>query len=209
VNCWALVPVKTPGLGKTRLSPRLGSLERRQLVETMLARVLGALADSHLVDQIAIVGIAPELCPPGVLHLPDAGTGLNGALTVASQQAQRSGACEILVLHADLPLVLGEEIDDFIRSGRRQCMALASDHHGQGTNAIFLSQPADFAFSFGPHSLARHQALAAARGLQPVLSQAPGLMLDIDTAQDLELLAEKAPLLDMSTSIPCWNLPHA
>lgn len=207
MSCWALVPLKTPGLGKTRLSPGLGSLERRQLVETMLARVLEALADSHLVDQIAIVGMDPELCPSGVLHLPDAGTGLNGALTVASQQAQRAGAHEILVLHADLPLVLAEEIDDFIRSGRRQCMALASDRHGQGTNAIFLSQPADFAFSFGPNSLARHQALAAARDQQPALSQAPGLMFDIDTAQDLQVLAEQALPLDMPKSIPCWSLP--
>lgn len=209
MSCWALVPLKKPGLGKTRLSPGLDSLGRRQLVEAMLARVLAALTDSRLVDQVAIVGTDPELCPPRVLHLPDAGNGLNGALTVASQQARLAGAHEILVLHADLPLVLGEEIDQFILSGRRQRMALASDRHGQGTNAIFLSQPDGFAFSFGPYSLARHQALAAARNLQPALSQAPGLMFDIDTAQDLAELAERLLPLDMTKPIPCWSLSHA
>lgn len=209
MSCWALVPLKTPGVGKTRLSPGLDSHGRRQLVENMLARVLHALAHSRLVDQVAIVGMDPALCPPGTVHLPDAGNGLNAALAVASQQAQQAGAREVLVLHADLPLVLSEEIDDFILAGRRQRMALASDRHGQGTNALFLGQPAGFAFSFGPHSLARHLALAAAGDLQPALSRAPGLMFDIDTAEDLQALAAQARPQDLPQSIPRWSLSHA
>ncbi|WP_178114723.1 2-phospho-L-lactate guanylyltransferase [Pseudomonas saliphila] len=209
MSCWALIPLKAPSQGKTRLSQTLDSRSRTQLIENMLMRVLAALAGSYLVDRIAIVGMLPDRCRADIRHLPDPGTGLNGALSAASQQLQATGAQELLVLHADLPLLLSEEVDQFILAGRRQGMALASDHHALGTNAIFLSQPDDFAFSFGPHSLTRHLTLAAARNLQPAMNQAPGLMFDVDTAQDLQTLIEAAPPFYIPESISHWSPAHA
>lgn len=209
MSCWALIPLKTPGRGKTRLSARLSESDRKQLVETMLAGVLDALAASRHVDNIAIVGMSPQYCPPGVIHITDPGHGLNAALTYGRQQLQAAGVSELLVLHADLPLVASSDIDEFILCGRRQHIALASDHHGHGTNAIYLRQPENFAFSFGRHSLARHLAQAEARNLMPALSQARGLMFDLDTVQDLNCLQTVTLPIGHSQPSAHWSLSHA
>ena len=208
-NCWALIPLKTPGLGKTRLSGRLNSDDRKQLVETMLAGVVNALNASRLVDNIAIVSLSADHCPPGVLHISDPGNGLNGALTYASQQLQRIGASELLVIHADLPLIDSRDIDSFISAGRQQDMALASDHHGMGTNAIYLRQPENFTFNFGHGSLARHLRQAEERGLKPALSQARGLQFDLDTEQDLHCLQTINLPYSRPQSSAHWSLSHA
>ena len=208
-NCWALIPLKTPGLGKTRLSGRLSSEDRKQLVETMLSGVIDALTASRLVDNIAIVSMSAEHCPAGVLHISDPGKDLNGALTYASQQLQMIGARELLVIHADLPLIDSNDIDSFINAGRQQQIALASDHHGMGTNAIYLRQPENFTFSFGYGSLARHLSQAEERGLKPAFSQARGLQFDLDTEQDLHCLNTINLPHNRPQSPAHWSLSHA
>lgn len=208
-HCWALIPLKTPGLGKTRLSARLSSDDRKHLVETMLSGVIDALIASRLVDHIAIVSMNADHCPPGVLHINDPGSDLNGALTHANQQLQMIGARELLVLHADLPLIDSNDIDTFINAGRQQHIALASDHHGTGTNAIYLRQPNNFTFSFGHDSLARHLSQAEERGLKPAFSQAWGLQFDLDTEQDLHCLNTINLPHSRPQSPAHWSLSHA
>lgn len=188
MSCWALIPLKTPGLGKTRLSRELGAREREELITAMLGRVVDALMDSREVEHVAMVGGVPSHCPDGVRHLLDSGQGLNEALSTANSELQLLGAKELLVLHADLPLACGMEIDQFVRSGRCRQIALASDRHKRGTNAVFLSQPSRFAFAFGTDSFARHLACAEAQHIRPALSESPGLMLDVDTADDLRMV---------------------
>ncbi|MGO1499910.1 MAG: 2-phospho-L-lactate guanylyltransferase [Marinobacter sp.] len=209
MSCWALIPLKTPGLGKTRLSARLSESGRKKLVETMLGEVLDALAASHHVDYVAIVGMSPQHCPPGVMHIADPGRGLNAALTHARNQLRAAGASELLVMHADLPFVESSEIDDFILCGRRQQIALASDHHGLGTNAIYLRQPENFAFNFGCHSLARHITQAEALNLKPALSKARGLLFDLDTVQDLNSLQNVTLPFGRPQPSAHWSLSHA
>lgn len=203
MTCAALIPLKTLGLGKTRLSPGLSSGHRKQLVETMLGAVIKALIESTQVDQIAIVGMDPLHCPASVLHLADPGQGLNAALTFGSHQLRQFGADELLIIHADLPLVTGRDVDAFISAGRQCGIALAGDRHGSGTNALFLEASSSFRFCFGENSLIQHLQQADICGLSPALSQSPGLMIDIDTPQDLSLLlgannhTSKPPLMRM------------
>lgn len=209
MSCWALVPLKIPEQGKTRLSSVLAPAIRRSLVIAMLERVVTALTESDLVDRIAIVGATSTLCPSGVLQLADPGKGLNAALSSASKELQSRGATELLVIHADLPCVSDAEINDIVRSGRRQGLALASDRHGRGTNALYLRTLSDFPFSFGPDSLPRHLAAAKTLGLQPALSNCPGLLLDIDTEEDLRLLGNRLLSFENYTSNSQRSLSHA
>jgi len=62
---------------------------------------------------------------------------------------------------------------------------LAPDRHGTGTNALLLRPPAALPFAFGVGSLARHRAVARARGLLSRSYDAPGTALDLDTPADL------------------------
>ena len=66
-------------------------------------------------------------------------------------------------------------------------IAIASDRHGTGTNAISLPLPEaeGFSFAFGPDSFARHQAEADRLGLRIEEIRSPGLARDIDEPEDL------------------------
>ena len=63
---------------------------------------------------------------------------------------------------------------------------IVPDRHGTGTNGLLLSPPDAFAPSFGPGSLARHEAAAAATGVAYAVDPLPSLVLDVDTPEDLE-----------------------
>jgi len=185
---WALVPLKARRFGKSRLAGMLDETARANLVQSMLARVLAALSDAREIDRIAVVCCEPERIPPDILSLPDSGHSLNDALAAGASRLWARGAHELLVIHADLPLVRAADVDHFVRCGRPQGMALAADRHGSGTNALFIAGLTDFRFHFGAHSLARHLAAAHARGITPALPGLDSLAFDIDTPADLACL---------------------
>lgn len=210
MSCWALIPLKTPGCGKTRLRSKLSSADRKELAEVLLTKVLNALVASRLVDKIAIVTTSAIHCPTGVVHIVDPETNLNDAITHGSQQLATAGAEEMLVIHADLPLIQSNDIDTFIAAGRRQKIALASDHHGTGTNAIYLNPLDEFRFNFGRNSFKQHCLLAKRLGLTPALNQARGLQFDLDTLDDLEYLQNEVltPKYLSSHQVSPWSTTH-
>jgi len=206
MSCWAVIPLKARCFGKTRLSGMLDEAARAGLVQTMFDTVLSALSEAHEIDHIAVVSNEPERVPSGVLALPDPGQGLNPALSSAAEMLRDHGARSLLVIHADLPLVQGSEIDHFVRAGRHQDMALAADRHGTGTNALFVMDRLDFPFRFGTNSLSRHLAEARLRRITPALPALNGLAIDIDTPADLACLwpAAAAPFAPTRWSpTPC------
>lgn len=192
MSCWALLAVKQPGQGKERLSAVLSPLQRRQLVKGMLERMLGVLQQSRALCGVAIV--TPDAAALGLTAskrlrlIDDPGGGLNAALTFAARQLEGDGVDELLLLHADLPLVSTGEIDQFIARGRRQGLLLASDARRQGSNALYLPLPCDFTFHFGSDSLQRHLAEAQRKSLPIAVADYPGLTFDIDEPVDLAQL---------------------
>lgn len=193
--CWALVPVKTRGLCKSRLAGRLGAGDRLSLVRSMLERALAALRDAALVDRIAVVSPERDTIPADILVLDDPGGGLNPALEAGREALLGRGATELVVLPADLPFVTPAEIDALIESGRRGGFALATDAAGTGTNALYVRPPVPFRFQFGPGSRYLHMNEAARVGLGAQLLHLRGLEFDVDGPADLgELLARDARL---------------
>jgi 2-phospho-L-lactate guanylyltransferase len=192
-GCWALVPVKTRGLCKSRLSGRLEAESRLTLVRSMLERGLAALRDARTIDRIAIVSPERDTVPADILVLPDPGGGLNAALEAGREALLAHGANELVVLFADLPFVTAGDIDALVVAGRRGGFALATDAAGTGTNALYLRPPVPFRFQFGPGSRSLHMLEAARVGLHAELLRTGGLQFDVDGPTDLgELLAHDA-----------------
>lgn len=187
--CWALVPIKARAACKSRLS-EITEEERRRLVELMLDSVISALLAADAVDRIAIVTPEPGPVPPGVLVLPDDGSGLNEALVSARDRVREMGATEIIILPSDLPFVRGADVDAMIQQGRRSGFALASDAAGIGTNALFLTADLPYLFCFGHGSREKHLAQALQLGLRPAMIHSERLEFDIDTQHDLRRLVE-------------------
>jgi 2-phospho-L-lactate guanylyltransferase len=200
---WALVPLRGLSTAKTRLGPDLDLAARRTLVEALLRRTLVAARDARSLDGTIVVtkdplvaGIAQAHGAIGLVeHLP----GLNEAIDAARSLAVARGATAVLVLPADLPAVSAAAVDALVgaaaasvtgvgRDPERGLVAVVSDRHGRGTNALLLTPPDSAEPAFGAESRAAHRAAAAVTGAEWVELAGP-LALDVDTPEDLLVAA--------------------
>jgi FO synthase len=185
VTVWAIVPVRSGGVGKSRLAPVLSPQHRTRLIESMLEQVIGALRRARGVDHVLVVSPDLAVAPPGTTLLRDTGEGLNAAVE-AGLRTLGAGVEAALVVAADIPRVTAVEIDQMVAACRGHDVGLAPDHLGEGTNALWLKLPARIAPAFGPRSRERHLALAVAAGASVAEVRLPGLAQDVDLPQDLQ-----------------------
>jgi 2-phospho-L-lactate guanylyltransferase len=194
---WAVVPVKQLARAKQRLSGLLGPEQRRLLCDAMLDDVLAALAAARGLAGILVVSSDPAARMLAMRHgarlLDDTGQGLNAAIAHAAGALAAEGAAAMLVIHGDAPLATADEIEALIAAhAAGHAVALAADRRGDGTNALLCAPPDTMSFHYGPGSFAAHREAARAAGHEPAVLDLPGLALDIDTADDLALFAERA-----------------
>ncbi len=69
-------------------------------------------------------------------------------------------------------------------------LVVCPDETEDGTNALLLAPPGDFAFHYGPGSFRAHLAEAARRGRAAHVVPAPGLRFDLDTESDWLMYCE-------------------
>ncbi|MDF7774873.1 2-phospho-L-lactate guanylyltransferase [Sphingomonas sp. AOB5] len=170
----AIVPLKSAPERKSRLAARLPQAARIALSEQMAAHVLQVLDSVPAIGRVIVLSPIPV---SGRDWRPDRGRGLNVELEAA--RADLAGEA-LLVMHADLPLLTPADVAALIGSAG-QGAALAPDRHGQGTNSIAASPCWVGRFAFGPDSLRLHLRATPAQ-----LVSRSGLMLDIDTPEDLD-----------------------
>jgi 2-phospho-L-lactate/phosphoenolpyruvate guanylyltransferase len=181
-----LVPVKSLAEAKGRLAPEVGPLQRRLLAIAMLEDVVAALQSVQGLDRPVVVSPDREVWRRAdamgcrVVEEPAGAGDLNGALVAAAANADGSG---LLVVAADLPLASAAGLERVLAAATAP-VAVVPSHDGGGTNVLAWRDPASFAPSFGPASAARHLAVPGA-----VRVDEPGLALDVDTADDLRLVA--------------------
>lgn len=191
-----IVPVKRFELAKQRLAGALDAGQRRQLACAMLRDVLGQLARCRGIDAVLLVSDEPALAQlrPDLdfQWLRPAGRGLNEAVTQGLAHLDALGATRTLVMHADLPLVRVNDLEQLLGAGADAPVVLVPDRRQRGTNALLLDRPLRMAPQFGPDSLARHQRAAAACGLRWRTWALASLALDIDEEDDLDVLRQAA-----------------
>src|SRR5688500_7362123 len=113
---WALVPVKSLALGKSRLSARLLPAERAELSIAMLRDVLTAVSQRPgivgglVVHSDGLVAqVAGEMSMEAMFESPGT-TDLNDALFQGLSLVSEWSANGVLILPADVPLVEPESI---------------------------------------------------------------------------------------------------
>ncbi|MDE8653497.1 2-phospho-L-lactate guanylyltransferase [Novosphingobium album (ex Liu et al. 2023)] len=190
MSCWAVIPIKAAGDGKSRLAGVLDPAAREALVDAMLAHVVATALATPSLDRVYLVGPSRHGLDEAITLLPDPGAGLNAALQAAlarlAGQAPDRVPDRVVVIAADLPHLSTLDLDLLARA-RDGAIAIAPDRHGTGTNALSLPLPdaAGFTFLFGEDSFARHCAEAERLGhnVETILSR--GLEKDIDEPADL------------------------
>ena len=176
-----LVPVKAFTEAKVRLAPALGPSARVRLVQTMaecVVRAAGNLPVSVVCDDPEVAAWA-KAQGASVVWAPE--RGLNGAVQQGVTALAAEGASQVVVAHADLPLAA-----DLGAVAAFHGVTLVPDRHDDGTNVVCVPTHAEFHFSYGPGSLARHTAEVLRLGLPLRVMREPLLAWDVDVPSDLD-----------------------
>jgi 2-phospho-L-lactate guanylyltransferase len=180
-----LVPLKALAEAKGRLAPGVGPLPRRLLAIAMFEDVIAALQAVPALAAPVVVSPDREVWRRAdamgcrVIEEPPGAGDLNAALASA---AKASDGSPLLVVAADLPLASAAGLERVLAADAPVAVVPSAD--GGGTNVLAWRDPASFAPSFGPDSAARHLAVPGA-----VRVDDPGLALDVDTLEDLRVMA--------------------
>ena len=192
-----VLPVKRFEIAKRRLGDGgLRSSDRVALATGMLTDVLETLKLASNVDDVVVVTGEPNAevlaRTYGAQVIADSPSdGHNEAARRGIDWAVGEGAFHVLLLAGDAPTVQAAEIDELVRMlSDGPEVVIVPDRHGTGTNALLLTPPDVIEPSFGDDSRVRHERLAQEAGATVRVAEIASLMLDIDTPEDLDALAE-------------------
>lgn len=186
-----IIPCKTLGDSKSRLSIVLDEKQRRDLslrllAKTMsLAALLTANANCHVVTDDPQA--KSDALAAGLQTIADPGLGLNAALDTARKQIwQQDKDCRLLVLPIDLPHASADALCELL--GSDASVAIAPDRKLDGTNALYLGPDAaaEFPFRFGANSFTLHCGAAHEKGLKLGIYASAALAFDLDTPEQLQ-----------------------
>jgi 2-phospho-L-lactate guanylyltransferase len=191
----AILPVKSFGAAKQRLSPTLAGGARQALAQAMFSDVLSSLRHVDGLDTIAVVTgdrIAESAAlASGAIVLRDREeSGQSAAAAIGAEYALHAGFDRALMVPGDTPMLDPAELSELLDRAERAELGLVvvPDRHGSGTNALLLWPPDAIAPSFGPDSRERHEEAAGSAGVSCAVEPLPSLVLDVDTPADLEAL---------------------
>ena len=184
-----LIPVKSFGEAKRRLSSSLSEEARAVLAQRFANTVVDAAHDLPVAIVCDDEGVARWAHSRGLSVLREEGQGLNAAVLLAVHELQALGVQRAVIVHSDLPLAR-----DLRWLANSSGIVLVPDHRLDGTNAMSLPLRSDvlqrFEFSYGVGSFRKHleQALALGidTGIATTVSHDPDLNHDVDLPEDLD-----------------------
>lgn len=180
-----LVPVKSPGTGKSRLST-LPDAERARLAAAFATDVVDACLRTDGVAGVLVVSddaaFATTLAARGARVVDDPGAGLNAALRHAAAHVHdRRPDLRPVALCADLPALVPVDLAAALgRAATVPGACFVRDADGTGTT-LYAAPYDDFAPRFGAGSAAAH----VRAGARPLLGDLPTLRRDVDDARSL------------------------
>jgi 2-phospho-L-lactate/phosphoenolpyruvate guanylyltransferase len=188
---YILIPVKDLTRAKQRLALLMTQEERTRLAWAMLENTFAAAAAARNVDRVAVVTLyapAIELAGQYGMELIPETEQISESASVdfGSKEAKKRGATAVLRLPIDLPLITAGDIETiFEHDGEGPSIVIVPSRDGTGTNAILRRPPDLFPSHFGPDSLAKHLAEAAAAKAACRVIELHRIALDIDDPSDV------------------------
>jgi len=191
---WALIPVKSFDVGKSRLRKVFSLQELILLNISLFQSTFLKVKDSGQFTYILVVSRGEEALEwteaNGGKSLPEEGEeNLNSALTQGLNWISTHGTGSVLILPTDLPLLT---IDDLYALCAYQPdkpgMLIVPDQVQRGTNALLLTQPDLLEPQFGTNSFQAHCRQAEQLHLHQTVYLNRHIQQDIDTPEDLALI---------------------
>lgn len=184
-----LIPLRSPGHGKTRLRASLDGADRATLAIAMFSDVVAAVR-AACPERILVVaagsgaaraadglGVASVVDPPGTRSLDQ-------ALAHAADTLRPEDDC--LIVAADLPRLTSVDLEQMLHTDAG--VVVAPTRRG-GTGGLLRRPVGCIPTSYGPDSARRHRELAMAAGAGFLRLERPAFHDDVDTPSDLALLS--------------------
>ncbi|MET0379783.1 MAG: 2-phospho-L-lactate guanylyltransferase [Spongiibacteraceae bacterium] len=187
----AVVPIKSFHCAKQRLSPLLDANERAGLSAAMARDVLSALCATPEIHRVVIcgdeevAGLAGEFDLEFIAEKSLGASDLNTAVNAIAAHFLRTNVRELLIVHADLPLLQPVDIRAVVHAVKFADVAIAPDSVLDGSNLLAWQLDCGFSPNYGVGSFARHCEQAQARDLLLRICKQPSARWDIDKPADL------------------------
>ena len=194
MSLWAIVPIKPLRRGKSRLSEILSEEKRYQLNHKLFTNTIQVLKKVEEISDIIVVSrdsdVITEAREMDVRTVTENGSPeLNNALRRASVFCKTFSSEGVLIIPADIPLLLPEDVSDFIAAKAEPPMTVISpDRRRQGTNMLLINPSDLITYSYGIDSFNIHCALTLAAGARLIIHENDRIALDLDIPEDYDLL---------------------
>ncbi|HEU0172761.1 MAG TPA: 2-phospho-L-lactate guanylyltransferase [Blastocatellia bacterium] len=211
---YILIPVKDLTRAKQRLALLMTQEERTRLAWAMLENTFAAAVGARNVDRIAVVTLyapAIELARKYGMELIAETEQVSESASVdfGSKEAKKRGATSVLRLPIDLPLVTAGDIETILEhDGQGPSIVIVPSRDGTGTNAILRRPPDLFPSHFGPDSLAKHLAEAAAAKAACSMIELHRIALDIDDPSDVSELIRRGQGASVYELLAAMGVPE-
>ena len=191
----ALLPVKEFQRSKHRLAGLLSPEERAALARAMFDDVWEvlreAVARKQGLDQLLVVSAEPDVLArcreDGVAFLKEMPPSTHSdSVRRATEWAIGLGVTSLLSVPIDTPAMTASELLTLAGLARQHSVIVVPSADGSGTNALLRTPPNAIEPHFGPGSCRLHVEEAESKGWDCVVVRPPGLLTDIDTAEDAE-----------------------
>ncbi len=198
---FALLPVKAPVEAKRRLSAILSPWEREQLARTMFREVLPRLLAVRGLDRVVVATsdaeTLREAAALGAWTLEESSqNGHSHSAEWAARRCMEWGASTLLLAPIDVPLVKPGEIEALLKTALAlppPSLIIVPSADGTGTNALVRTPPDLIESRFGPGSFLAHLEQGRARRASIEVLHPEGLVLDLDTPEDVTEFLARAP----------------
>jgi 2-phospho-L-lactate/phosphoenolpyruvate guanylyltransferase len=187
-----IIPMKSARV-KSRLSAVLSEERRAEFSRVLLSDLFGVLRGAGVLRFSQVVSSDRKTLDfaarSGANPVPeDKDAGVNSA--VKRVLATIAGNESILVLPSDLALLRPSELLRLLQlKSAGLDIVLAPSRSFNGTNALLFSSGSDFPLSYDDDSFWNHLAACGRLGLSAGVCCERGLLFDVDTPDDLRLLA--------------------
>ncbi len=217
VNFYAVVPIKEPRQGKSRLAPLLDDASRYALNLALARQTLDVCLETFGPGRTIVVTLSSEIAaiakaasasvvaePHGDIP-PTPENALNRALKSGVLHALQGGASGVAIVPTDIPIISSALLRSALKrlADGHDCV-LVPDRRQAGTNIMVMAPPVPGLVDFGEGSFARHHARARELGFNVKVHRCDMLGLDLDFPEDFQYLQEQHswPIFKSTTSMP-------
>ena len=199
MSLWAIIPIKPLRRGKSRLSCVLSEQERENLNHNLLGRTINCLKQVKEIDQIIVISHDPAALSFsrefGVKTLQEnRNTNINNALRKATQAAKAFNASRLLIVPADLPFMMPEDLIALIyKSKSAPEIIISPDRKMYGTNALFINPTGILDYDFGQWSFKKHIEQAERKKIRVEIYNNERIGFDLDLPEDLVIYKDRKP----------------